>query len=89
MPNERAGRIAQDIINEFYLDKATYEDLAKQYNENIVKGSKLIKGLRNRIVERFPERQIDLRHRLLKLYSESNNQVRKIIESEIFALYEY
>ena len=87
MREERAGIVAQEILNEFYLDKASYEDLTKEYFDGILNGSKLVSSLRKRLVDRFPERKIDLRSRLLKHYSESDNETRLRIESEFVALY--
>jgi DNA-binding MarR family transcriptional regulator len=86
MREERAGIVAQEILNEFYLDKASYEDLTKEYFDGILNGSKLVSRLRKRLVDRFPERKIDLRSRLLKNYSESDNETRLRIESEFVAL---
>lgn len=87
MREERAGIVAQEILNEFYMDKASYEDLTKEYIDGILKGSKLVSSLRKRLVDRFPERKIDLRSRLLKHYSESDHEARLRIESEFVALY--
>ena len=87
MREERAGIVAQEILNEFYMDKASYEDLTKEYIDGILKGSKLVSSLMKRLVDRFPERKIDLRSRLLKHYSESDNETRLRIESEFVALY--
>jgi len=87
MREERAGIVAQEILNEFYMDKASYEDLTKEYIDGILNGSKLVSSIRKRLVDRFPERKIDLRSRLLKHYSESDHEARLRIESEFVALY--
>jgi DNA-binding MarR family transcriptional regulator len=86
-PRERPGIVAQEILDEFFLDDVSYEVLSQEYIKRIIDRSDQGNSLRNRLLDRFPEMKIDLRSRLLKEYSKADSESRMRIESEFIALY--
>jgi DNA-binding MarR family transcriptional regulator len=85
-PKKRSGIIAKKILDEYYLDQASYEELIDEYL-NRVQSDESVQGIRVRLLEKYPEMKIDLRDRLLHIYLESDAKIRECIESEFASLY--
>ncbi|MFC1803930.1 winged helix-turn-helix domain-containing protein [Thermoproteota archaeon] len=86
-PTERSGKLAKQILDEYYLDDLSYETLSEEYVKRVICGSNYVNNIRDRLLQRFPEMKIDLRALLLHEYSGAESDVQKRIESELLLLF--
>ena len=86
-PDERPGILAQNIVNEFYPGEADYEAIEAEYLESLTASSGSTQHLREILVQRFPEKKIELRGKLLEKLSKANDDLSKRIEHEFVSLY--
>ena len=86
-PKERSGAISQLIIKEFFINELLYENLETQYLDAIKTGTVSVDSIEGLIIDKFPDKKIELRGKLLEKLIKADYVVSQRIKRAFNRLY--